>query len=552
MTVTNKAGHKKNYDFAELPVAEPMQHALATAFAARSRVWTSHLTAENYWRKIGLFAEFLSELDSPPDDLDDLTVAVLQSWRDRHISTSTGKSVLSLVRAVLQRDPRIAAGPVADELARRIPKPTPSKQGYEASERDRVMLAAERQFRAAWLRIGENTRLLNRWREGRVPEGSREWRISEVLDHIARTGEAPRTFHPRGGSSVTNRHLLGGWGPEKTWGRLFLTREELTALAVVLTGRFGWNLSVYDRMPVPTAAPSAGETASVTYQVQVEKRRAGGGRWFSTENITDSGADSAGRLITRALEATAHARNLVGRLKPGTDLLMAARDHRSEPEHGDLDRPAPVGPVSFGVSDDMGKRWSRSHKLGGSPFQRSRRTAVTAEKRPLQHTQGTHESTYVLPDKKVQRASRDDFEDGALEALEKALAAVFGGKVTDKPDREHQETATVDCQDEESSPWPAPAGGCGADFLLCLACSNAHVHPGHHPRLAHLHQQIVSLRSVLDDHTFGERWNDHLLRLEDLRSDKKVGPVAWKAALARVSDTDRTIVQLLLKEDLAP
>lgn len=62
----------------------------------------------------------------------------------------------------------------------------------------------------------------------------------------------------------------------------------------------------------------------------------------------------------------------------------------------------------------------------------------------------------------------------------------------------------------------------------------------------------MSLRSVLDDHTFGERWNDHLLRLEDLRSDKKVGPVAWKAALARVSDTDRTIVQLLLKEDLAP
>ncbi|MFF4305499.1 hypothetical protein [Streptomyces sp. NPDC001601] len=531
-------------------MAEPMQRSLAAAFAAQSRLWNSHRTARNYWRKLGLFTEFLCELDSPPDDLDGLTVAVLQSWRDLHIGTNTGKGILSLVRTVLQQDPRLDAGPMADELARRIPKPAPSKQSYEESKRDRVMVTAERQFRAAWLRIGENTRLLNKWRAGDVLEGSREWRIGEVLDQIARTGVVPRTVHPRGGSSVTNRHLLGGWGPEKTWGRLFLTRGELTALAVLLTDRFAWNLSVYDRMPVPTRAPSAGETASVTYQVQVEKRRAGIGRWFSTENITDSGADSPGRLITRALEATAHARDLAGRLRPGTDLLMAARDHRSEPKHTDLDRPAPVGPVSFGVSDDMAKLWGRSHKLGGSPFQRSRRTTITEEGRPLQHTQGTHESVYVLPDKRVQRASRDVFEDGAREALEQARAAVFGGKITDRPDPGHQETATVDCEDEESSPWPTPGGGCGADFLLCLACPNAHVHPGHHPRLVHLHQQILSLRSALDDHTFHQRWSDHQLRLENLR--KKVGLTAWTAALTRVSDTDRTIVQLLVKEDLAP
>jgi hypothetical protein len=32
----------------------------------------------------------------------------------------------------------------------------------------------------------------------------------------------------------------------------------------------------------------------------------------------------------------------------------------------------------------------------------------------------------------------------------------------------------------------------------------------------------------------------------------KVGPAAWTAALACVTDTDRTIVQLLVKKDLAP
>ena len=83
---------------------------------------------------------------------------------------------------------------------------------------------------------------------------------------------------------------------------------------MLLTDLFGWNLSVYDRMPAPVRTPSAGETATVTYQVQVEKRRRGGGHWFSTENITDAGASSPGRLITQALEATASGRALAARL----------------------------------------------------------------------------------------------------------------------------------------------------------------------------------------------------------------------------------------------
>ncbi|MEU5532195.1 hypothetical protein [Streptomyces sp. NPDC020362] len=65
----------------------------------------------------------------------------------------------------------------------------------------------------------------------------------------------------------------------------------------------------------------------------MEKRRSGCGRWFSTENIADSGADSPGRLITQALEATAPGRALAADLAPGANLLMVARtqtcsDHR--------------------------------------------------------------------------------------------------------------------------------------------------------------------------------------------------------------------------------
>ena len=551
VTVVNKAGHEKAFDFAGLPVPGPMQRSLAAAFAAQSRRWSGHASADGYWRRLRLFSRFLSGQADPPDDLDGLTVALLKRWRAAHVGTNDGRHAMAVIRALLRQDPRLRSGPVADELARRIPNPRPSGQSYDEAERERVMLTARRQFRAALQRIRENTGLLQRWQAGELPEGSREWRLGQVLGHLAQAGDVPLVTGPSGHTNVASKGLLGGQRPEQTWARLFLTRMELTALAVLLTDRFGWNLAVLDRMPAPVRTPSAGETATITYQVQVEKRRRGGGHWFSTENITDSGAGSPGRLITQALEATFHGRTLAARLAPGTDLLMTARTSMPRRrQHQDLDRPRAVGPLIFGISSYDAYDWPRRHNLGGSPFLRTRRTTVTREGRPLQHARGTHESIYVLPNPHVQSASRQVFEDGAYEALEQARAAVFGGHLAAEPDPAHQETATADCADEAASPWPAPDGGCAADFLLCLGCPNAHVHPGHYPRLAHLHQQIRSLRTALPDHAWTARWHDHLQRLEDLRD--KTGASAWNAALARVTSADRTLVSLLLKGNLSP
>lgn len=551
VTVVNAAGHEKAFDFAGLNVPGPMQRSLAAAFAAQSRRWSGHVSADNYWRRLRGFARFLDGQADPPDDLDGLTVALLKRWRAAHVGTNDGRHAMSMIRVLLRQDPRLRIGPVADELARRIPSRRPSGQSYDEAERERVLLAARGQFRSALLRIRENTGLLRQCQAGELPEGSREWRLGQVLGHLALAGDVPRTTGQRGHVNVTNHRLLGGTSAERTWARLFLTRLELTSLAVLLTDRFGWNMAVLDRMPAPVRTPSAAETTAVTYQVQVEKRRRGGGHWFSTENITDSGAGSPGRLITQALEATAHGRALAARLAPGTDLLMTARTSMPRRRHHqDLDRPRSVGPLIFGVSNNDAFAWSLHHNLGGSPFLRTRRTTVAREGTPLQHARSTHESVYVLPNQHVQRASRQVFEDGAHEALEQARAAVFGGHLAAGPDAAHQETMTADCADEAASPWPDADGGCGADFLLCLGCPNAHVHPGHYPRLAHLHQQVASLRSALPDRAWAARWREHLLRLEDLRD--KAGASAWNAALARVTDTDRTMVGLLLKGNLAP
>lgn len=549
VTVVNHEGHAATFDFADLPAPEPIQRSLATVFAEQSRHWTSHRTGIGYWRKLLVFTRFLAEQERPPQDLDEMTPAMLKRWRAQNTGSSNGRHTLAVVRVLLRRDPRLNVGAVAEELARRVPRAESSRQSYEDAERDRVRLAATRQFRTALMRIRTNTSLLERWRRGELPAGGREKRIGQILDHLARTGDVVRTTRPDGRSTTHNRVLLGGDAPEHTWGRLFLTRTELTSLAVLLTDRFGWNLSVFDRMPTPVTTPSAGETKSVTYHVQVEKRRRGGGHWFDTENITDTGAGSPGRLITEALEATAHGRDLAAVLAPGVDLLMTARTRRIGREHHNLDRPLPIGPLRFGVSDIDAKQWSRHHGLCGSPFQRTRRTTVVREG-PLQHAWGTHESVYVLPDKGVQRASQEVIEAGAREALDQARDIVFKGHLDAEPDPQHQQTATADCADENTSPWPAPDGGCGADFLLCLACPNAHVHPGHHPRLAHLHQQLHSLRSALPDRHWTPRWSEHLLRLEDLRS--KVGPAVWTSALDRVTAGDRTLISLLLEGHLAP
>ncbi|TVZ80075.1 hypothetical protein [Streptomyces sp. BK340] len=550
VTIVNKAGHGKDFNFSDLPVPEPMQRSLAAVFAAQQARWTSHYSATSAWNRLKVFADFVSVLDSPPEDLTGLDAAAFKRWRLQNISSNTGRTTLRVVHRMLRSDPRLAEGPVAEELARRIPAPKPVRESYDEAEREHVLLTAGRQFRTAWLRIRENTELLERWRAGTLKEGSREWRLGETLDHVARVGDVPRTRLPSGRMAVTNRALLGGRGAEHTWGRLFLTPSELTALAVLLTDRFGWNLSVYDRMPAPSRAPSAAETTSVTYQVQVEKRRAGSGRWFSTENITDSGADSPGRLITQALQATLHGRLLAAQLAPGTDLLMTSRSVRLGRERKDMDRPSTIGPLVFGVSGVDGKSWASEHKLSGSPFRQIRRTTVTREGKPLQQTQGTHESVYVLPDQKVRQASQEIFEAGALEALDQAKKVFFGGHLTQKPDPAHGQTATADCADETTTAWPAPDGGCGADFLLCLACPNAHVHPGHHPRLAFLHEQIQSLRSAIPERRWHQRWHDHWQRLEDLAD--KIGRSAWAAARTRVNATDRALADLLLKGQLNP
>ncbi|WP_405672909.1 hypothetical protein [Streptomyces sp. NBC_01530] len=551
----NRNGRSADYDFSTLPVAEPMQRSLAKVFATRCtpQHWGAHITSQKFWGQIQRFAEFLSELDHPPKDLDELTGAMIKRWRTRQPKTAGGYKHITMVVRLLKHDSRMQSGRVADELLRRMAKPKSRVQSYPETEFDEIKTAARRMFRAALLRIEENAAQLERWRAGEIPAGSRDWKVGEALDLLARTGDLAYYIDKNDNRTLTGpfRDALGGSKAAVTWQRLFLSRLESAALGVLLLAEYGWNLSVIDRAEVPRATPDAGEGGHPTYRIPLEKFRRGPGHHYETRNVTDDGAASKGRLITQALQATRFARAIVDDLAPGTDRLIVWRTGTGPRSRwSQHDRQPPVGLFHFGVDDAAAKEWAASQDLGGSPFQRGRRTVNALDRRePGQNSQETHDRNYVLPDKPVQERSVEIIAAGAEDAADRALKAVLVAQVSDKADPHDHQTATADCGDWNNSPYPQPGGGCGVpSFMGCLGCENAKVHPGHHPRLAHLHQALGSLRSVLPPELWESDWGEGHDRLEDLKN--KLGEGLWSQALDRITDTDRELVDVLITGDL--
>lgn len=551
----NYEGRVKEYDFATLPVAEPIQQSLAALFAAccNPHQWTAHLTSKQQWRHLGTFTEYLAAQERPLNSLDELTGALIDNWWESMRTTATRRGAFRAVSALLRKVALFQTGPVADALARRIPAAKSKTKSYDSADFGMIKTAARQMLRSALFRIEENARHLERWRAGEILEGSPEWVVGEALDILARTGDLPRYYKDGLPTTVVKRYhrALGGTSAEATWQRLFLSRMEIVALGVLLMAEYGWNLSVITRAVAPRATPDPGPDGHPTYRIPVEKRRRGGGRWFETENVTDHGADSPGRLITQALQATRFARAVVDSMEPGTDLLIVWRTTRARQLSKDGDRHPPVGPFHFGIHTEDAREWAKANGLGGSPFRRGRRTVNAVERRePAQHSQESHDRNYVLPDEHVQAAAIPVIAAGAEAAWDQALKAVLVAELRDTREAGDSETATADCHDEANSPFPAPDGGCGASFLLCLGCPSARVHTDHHPRLAHLHHALSNARSVLPAAAWERDWGDAQDRLEDLRH--RVGEGGWTHALARVTDTDRELIDLLLTGDLNP
>jgi hypothetical protein len=550
----NSRGQIKEFDFSTLTVAEPFQRSLATLFAARCvpEGWTTHVSSSKYWRHVVYFVEFLCAQPETVRDLDELSAAMLRRWRNS--LPLHDKRRFTRMAYLLREDPRLRSGPVADELLRRVRLPPSSTQSYSDQDFTRIKVAARRTFRTARKRIDANAAHLQRWHAGAFAESSQEWLLGEALDVLARTGLVPEQRKPNAMASEGFLYVaadkyqkaLGGAKAEFTWQRLFLSRMEATALAVLLMAEFGWNLSVIADLKVPKASPDQGVHGQPTYRLELDKPRRGPGHHHETRNVTDTGADSAGRLITHALQATRFARMCVAQIAPQADRLMVWRTGHRGPLKVHADREQPAGVFRFGVLSQDATTWAQSQGFTGSPFLRGRRTVIAVNRRePAQQSEQTFDRSYVLVDHRVQRDSVDVIAEGAEAALTHARGAVLVAALRDNGDPHDVETATADCADPYASPFSNSAElGCTASFLLCLACTNAHVHPGHHSRLAHLEAALTNLRSALPPAVWRRDWAEHHARLEDLRT--RLGDAVWGRALARVTDADRDLIDHLL------
>ncbi|WP_326615313.1 hypothetical protein OG949_41165 (plasmid) [Streptomyces scopuliridis] len=541
----DRDGHVRDFDFSTVPLTEPLQRSLAVLFAARTRGWGAHTTSEGVFGHVQAFGRFASQRARPPGDLDEVTAALVKAWWEQQKHTSGGREAFRSITSLLRDDSRLRSGPVFEELTRRVPALPSKVESYELAEFDRIRLEARRVFRAALLRIQENAAHLETWHNGGFAHGTLDWVLGEALDQIARAGDVPR--YQCGKVKIRYQRAVGGRSAEMTWKRLFLDRMEATALGILLMAQFGWNLSVINVMPTPKAAPDPGPDGRPTYRIPVRKHK---GYRSETENTTDTGADSPGRLITQALRATRFARALAHDLAPGIDRLVAWRAHCPQRPIENPSRRTAVGPIRLGLNDEDAAGW-RKRTGTGSPFRRGRRTVVVDRGEPSQHTRDTHERRYVLPDRRVQRQAAPVVAAGAAAAVEQARKTVsLAAKLSNDRAPGHQETATADCSGTGQSPVPVPGGGCGASFLTCLACESARIHADHHPRLVHLHQALTNARSILPASVWDRDWSDAHARLDDLRG--KVGAGVWDRARGRITAADREIVDDLLSGDLNP
>ncbi|WP_415853485.1 hypothetical protein [Sinomonas sp. G460-2] len=543
----DRKGRERTFDFGRVQVCGELQRVFARWFAEKCAPgggWDSLKSSEAMWFHLRAFARFCAEQDTPPQALSDITPALWNRWRLRRPEGLHGYAQVTSLGSFLRGHEELGEE-TRSAMAKRLPAARAEERALAPEEFEELRATARKMFRAAHLRIRANTEHLRQWREEAFEPGSQDWTIGEALDSLARTGFIPHTVMKKGTRYYFARFVaaLGGAAPQHTWMRLFLTRAEAYALAVLLVMEFGLNATVVSELRTPRALAGAGADGFPIYRMELEKPRRGAGRRFETRNFPDTGdADTPGRLITNALEATSPARAVVTAADGALDFLLVWRNVLPGPRNL-----SPVPPFGIGLTKNASDSWLAATGLTGAPLRRLRKTVNALHRRePGQNSQDTHDSVYVLREPQVQQASVPVIAEGAEGALAHARHTVLRAQLADSAAVPgSQETPTAECTDYGNSPFTAQGTGCRASFLMCTACPNARIHPKHHARLAHLHRCLAGLRSVLGEETWAADWGNPFIRLEDLR--RRIGAEAWATALAAVTSADRETIASLLE-----
>lgn len=546
------------YDFSKLACGVDLRRAFAKAFDEKSGpngTWRAKGTCTAGFIAIRAFLAWLANQELPAQTAAQITPGQWTQWGLSMPHGNARRSKLLAMRTILP----VVEGIPAETLRavqRRIPAiAKQTRAAYTYAEFQDIRTRASAVFTTALVRIRANNHHLCRWRAGQFSRTSADWLIGEALEHLSHTGYVPRYG---GCVAVPPRYqrALGGTEPMCTWGRLFLSRTEISAAMALLAADEGWNRSVIDLLRVPTMDPSVGDENVDIYPVEINKRRRPAPHRYTSNNLVDSGPNTPGRLMSQIIEATAAARTTLRHLGSPTDRLLVW--HRTSGG-----RPIVVGAPRTGIIPTV----------SGAPetvnFPRIRRTVqVLIRKEPAQNSDNTHHNVYRMSDPATIAESESTVAQGLNDAVEHAQL-INGMRIalandlptlpefSDNPDlaaalaRGELDTATAACTDLTNSPF-SPAGQvCTASFLLCLACPNAVATRRHMPRLVHLHEALQNLRFITPEEVWEQDWRAHFLRLSSLLSTHTTA-AERATALESLSGSDRDLIDRLLRRQLDP
>jgi hypothetical protein len=271
------------FDFTSLPGTVQLRQQFAAAFDCKigpAGPWRAWDTCYCGYQSARLLLSGLAALEQPPATMAQITPAVWISWRMSLPPTSGTRHHLVALRSLLVQARELP--PETLEIVDRRVDPAPASReiAYTYQEFLRIRSAAATVFNSALVRIRDNREHLRRWRAGEFREASNEWLLGEALDCVARTGDVP--LHAQAWRRPSRRHLtaLGGRAPQQTWGRLFLSRSEVFAAAVLLVATESRNKSVLHRMRIPEHDPAVAAWSTWMFSAATPARR-NASTWWS-------------------------------------------------------------------------------------------------------------------------------------------------------------------------------------------------------------------------------------------------------------------------------
>jgi hypothetical protein len=548
------------FDFTSWRVSRELRVAFAAAFSKRTRPGGRVRTVESAaktFRHLRRFSDYLADLLAPPTSASQLTPAHLSGWFLPRQHRRGGSIELGELKTTLRKMEGISREFHAALVEPNPPRIRfPGKSSYSRSENQRILTAARRDVRAAAQRIRGNRALLQRWRDGQSdeePEAVR--RTCELLDHVDRTGDVPRT----GGAPSFWVSSLGPVREHVT--ALHLSADEAAAFAVLLVGLTGQNRSTILKAPAAHHRPDGYTGNAPSAIIELDKPRRGARRHMDVALTSiPTWLDAGHRAATEGPEeaegshepAGLDLRSAFGVYMLLNELAAPARRHLGSDRLFAWWVGTGGGGVGRGfrqvLHPDVVLSWGRCRVLPtdtavaarggncvGEPgvsgladeqltvrLDRLRLTYAELQQRPVAHTERTLANEYLARNRgnlveyqKVVAAALTEqvakaTARGRMHTLSSAdiaearqhpaeVAARYG---IDEATLQRMLAGELDtvlgaCIDHTSSPHTTAGQACRASFMLCLSCPCARATPSHLPVQVLVHDELEHRRSTI-------------------------------------------------------